>query len=123
MHFKTRRTGKSKRDRNLIKNHFNKRAVLASVLKTIFISEKPKEICDRLKSILQEKQAGKNSDVVNREMGAIIDKLLEYNCMTPTHHKKLLKILMLYRKCKKTRVFSLIKCLTLHKNMLLIDPF
>ena len=36
MHFNTRATGKSNRDRNLINTYYNKRSRLASVLRTVF---------------------------------------------------------------------------------------
>ena len=40
-------------------------AVMASGIATIFLSSDPKEIFDGLKLILQEKQAGKTSDMIN----------------------------------------------------------
>ena len=43
--------------------------------------------------------------------------------MTPTQQKKLLKISILYRNCKQTRVISLINFSTYQKNMLLIDLY
>ena len=48
-------------------------------------------MCERLKLSIQEKQAGNNSDKNNQEMVAIIHKLLEYKCMTPTQHTNFLK--------------------------------
>ena len=60
-------------------------------MKTVFPSENPKEICDKLKLLRQEKQAGNNSVMINEEMVAIFDKLLEYKFMTPTQPKKVLK--------------------------------
>ena len=56
-------------------------------------------------------------------MVAINDNLLENKCITPTQHKKTTKNLIFRRKCKQTRVFSTIKCLTYHKNMSLKDIF
>ena len=47
------------RDRYLKKNYFNKRAILASGLRTIYFSENPNELCDKLKLFLQEKRAWK----------------------------------------------------------------
>ena len=44
VHFNTRATSKSNRDKNLIKNYFNKRAIIASGLKTVFLSENLKEL-------------------------------------------------------------------------------
>ena len=43
MHFNIRATGKSNRDRTLINNHYNKKSILASGLRTAFLSENPDE--------------------------------------------------------------------------------
>ena len=45
-HFDIHATGKSSKDKSLLKNYFNRRVTLASGLKTIFFSEKPNELCD-----------------------------------------------------------------------------
>ena len=83
MHFDERHVGnKSTRDRTLIEL-LNSPSLLVSasgISKTIFLSSDPNELCDRLKLLLQEKQAGNNSDVINQEIVAIVDKLLEYKC-------------------------------------------
>ena len=91
MHFNERRVGnKSTRDRTLIKL-LNSPAIMASgITKTIFLSSDPNKLCERLKILLQEKQAGNNSDIINDEIVAIIDKLLEYKCITKKQHKQIL---------------------------------
>ena len=104
MHFDIRSRGKCSRDRNLIKNYFNKTAILASKtasgLRTIFPSENPNDSFDKLKSLLQAKQAGKNSDRFIQEIVAVIDKELQYKSNTPTQHKKkLLGNLISYKIC------------------------
>ena len=78
MHFDERRVGKkSTRDKTLIKL-LNSPAIIASgVSKTIFLSSNPDELCNRLKLLLQEKYAGNNSNIINEEIVAIIDKLFE----------------------------------------------
>ena len=38
--------------------------------------------------LLREKRAGKISVIINEEMVALLDKSLEYKCLTPTQHKK-----------------------------------
>ena len=43
--------------------------------------------------------------------------------MIPTQHKKFLKLLILYRKCKQTHVFSHIQRLIYHKNMHAVERF
>ena len=93
MHFDTKALGnKSFRDRKLIKllNSPGLLVSASSVSKTIFLSSDPNELCDRLKLLLQEKHAGNNSDVINQEIVVIIDKLLEYKCISKKQHKQIL---------------------------------
>ena len=91
MHFDEKRVGnKSTRDRTLI-NLLNSPAIMASgITKTLFLSSDPNELCDRLKLLLQEKQAGNNSDIINDEIIAIFDKLLKYKCISKKEHKQIL---------------------------------
>ena len=65
-------------------------AIMASGVTTIFLSENADELCNRLKLLLQEKNAGNNSDIINEEIVAIVDKLLEYKCITKKQHKQIL---------------------------------
>ena len=93
MHFDKKASGnKSIRDRKLIKL-LNSPGLIVSasgVSKTIFLSSDPNELCDRLKLLLQEKHAGNNSDIINEEIVVLIDKLLEYKCITKKQHKQIL---------------------------------
>ena len=90
MNFDMRAQGnKSTRDRTLTKL-LKSPAIMASGVTTIFLSENPDELCNRLKLLLQEKQAGNNSDIVNQEIVAIVDKLLEYKCISKKQHKQIL---------------------------------
>ena len=91
MHFDKRLVGnKSTRDRTLI-NLLNSPAIMASgISKTMFLSSDPNELCDRLKLLLQEKHAGNNSDIINQEIIAIVDKLLEYKCISKKQHYQIL---------------------------------
>ena len=93
MHFDPKASGnKSTRDRKLIKL-LNSPGLIVSasgVSKTIFLSSDPDELCDRLKLLLQEKHAGNNSDIINEEIVAIVDNLLEYKCITKKQHKQIL---------------------------------
>ena len=90
MHFDLKTPGnKSTRDRKLIKL-LESPAIMGSGITTIFLSENPNELCDRLKLLLQEKQAGNNSDIINEEIVAIVDKLLEYKCISKKQHKQIL---------------------------------
>ena len=62
----------------------------SGVSKTIFLSCDPDELCNRLKLLLQEKHAGNNSDIINEETVAIVDKLLEYKFISKKQHKQIL---------------------------------
>ena len=91
MNFDKSRVGnKSTRDRTLI-SLLNSPAIMASgVSNTIFLSSDANELCDRLRLLLQEKHAGNNSDIINDEIVAIVDKLLEYKCISKKQHKQIL---------------------------------
>ena len=93
MKFDTKALGnKSIRDRKPIKllNSPGLMVAASGVSKTIFLSSDPNELCDRLKLLLQEKQAGNNSDIINQELVAIFDKLIEYKCISKKEHKQIL---------------------------------
>ena len=62
----------------------------SGVSKTNFLSSDANELCDRLKLLLQEKHAGKNSDIINDEIVIIVDNLLEYKCISKKQHKQIL---------------------------------
>ena len=90
MNFDLKAVGKkSTRDRTLIKL-LKSPAIMASGVTTIFLSENPDEVSDRLKLLLQEKQAGNNSDIINDEIVAIVDKLLEHKRISKKQHKQIL---------------------------------
>ena len=91
MHFDIKRVGnKSTRDRTLIKLLESPAIMASGVLKTIILSSDPDELCDRLRLLLQEKHAGNNSNIINDEIVAIVDKLLEYKCISKKQHKQFL---------------------------------
>ena len=98
MNFNIKQKGrKSDRERSLIKL-LKSPTIMASGISTFILSSNSDEFCDRLKLVLQEKHAEDNSDLINQEIVAIVDKLLEYNCLSKKHHKQ-----------------NLIKCNLLHK--------
>ena len=72
---------------------------MASGISTILLLSDSNELCDRLKILLQGKQARNNSDIIKDEIVAIVDQLLEYKCIS-----------------KKEDEQSLIKCNLLHPN-------
>ena len=53
--------------------------------------------------LLQENQAGKNSNITNEEIVAITDNIIGYECITPTQHKKIIKIFNLVYICEYIR--------------------
>ena len=57
---------------------------------TIFLPENPDDLYNRLKRLLQEKQTGNFSIIINDEIIAIVDKLLEYKCISKKQHKPIL---------------------------------
>ena len=81
---------KSTRDRTLIKLLKSPAIMASRVSNTIILSSDPDELCDRIKLLLQEKQAGNNSDIINQDIVAIVDKLLEYKCLSKKQHKQIL---------------------------------
>ena len=92
MHFHPKAVGnKSTRDRTLIKLLKSPGLMVSAsgVSKTIFLLSDPNELCDRLRLILREKHAGNNSDIINDEIVVIVDKLLEYKCITGNNINKL----------------------------------
>ena len=92
MHFDTKALGnKSTRDRTLIKLPKSPAIMVSAsgVSKTMFLSSDANELCDRLKLLLQEKHAGNNSDIINDEIIAIIDKLLDYKSISKKQHKQI----------------------------------
>ena len=93
MHFDTKAQGnKSTRDRTLIKLLKSPGLMVSAsgVLKTIFLSSDPDDLCNRIKLLLQEKHAGNNSDIIIDEIVAIVDKSLEQKCISKKQHKQIL---------------------------------
>ena len=83
---------KSDRDKSMIKILISPAIMASGFSNTIFLSSDPDELCDRLRLLLQEKHAGNNSDIVNDEIFAIVDKLIEYKCISKKQHKQILII-------------------------------
>ena len=98
MHFDLKAVGKKPtRDKTLIKLLKSPGLMVSAsgVSKTIFLSSDPDEFCNRLILLLQEKHAGNKSDIFNQEIVAIVDKLLEYKCMSPKQHNRILNKLLI----------------------------
>ena len=90
MNYDTKSTGRpSTRHTSIIKILESPAIMASGISKTIILSSDPNELCDRLKLLLQQKQAGNNSDIFNDEIVAIVDKVIEYNCISKKQHKQI----------------------------------
>ena len=91
MNYDTKSTCQPSTRHNSIIKILGSPAIVASgISKTIILSSDPNELCDRLKLLIQEKHAGNNSDIINDEIVAIVDKFLEYKCLSKKQHKQIL---------------------------------
>ena len=57
-------------------------AFIAPGISTVILPDKPNELFDRIKLLLQWKQIGKISDIINEEIVAMYDEILEHKCST-----------------------------------------
>ena len=91
MYFDVKTPGnKSTPDRTLI-NLLKSPAILASgISNTIFLPSDSDQIGYRLKILLQQKQTGNISNIINDERVAIADKLLKYKCISKKQHEQIL---------------------------------
>ena len=81
---------KSTRDRTQLKLLKSPAIMTAGISYIIFLSSVTNELCKILKLLLQEKHAGNKSDLINEEIVAIVDKLVEYKCLSMKQHKQVL---------------------------------
>ena len=58
----------------------------SGISKTRFLSSDPDELYDRLNLLLQEKHGGNSSEIINDEIVALVDKFLEYKCISKKQH-------------------------------------
>ena len=79
---------KSSREKSRIKL-LKSTAIMAFGISTIFLSFEPYELRDRLKWLLQGKQAWNNSDLSAQEFVALADKSLESKYTSNKQHKNL----------------------------------
>ena len=110
MHFDVRGPGnKSTGDRKLIKSLKSPAIMASGISNTIFLSSDPEKLCRRLKFLLQEKHVGNNSDLINMEVFAILDKFLKYRCISKKQHKlNLNKCNLLHEKVSLLILFYII---------------
>ena len=78
MNYDTKSTGRPSIRHSSTLKILESPAIMASgISKTIVLSSDANELCDRLKLLLQEKHGGNNSNLIDEEIVAIVDKLLE----------------------------------------------
>ena len=61
----------------------------SSTQQYIFLPSDPDELVDQLKLLYFEKGGGNDSFLINEQIIAIIDKLLEYECISPSQHQNM----------------------------------
>ena len=61
----------------------------SSTQQYIFLPSDPDELVDKLKLLYFEKVGGNDSFLINEQIIAIIDKLLEYECISPSQHQNI----------------------------------
>ena len=61
----------------------------SSTQQYIFLPSDPYELVDQLKLLYFEKVGGNDSFLINEQIIAIIDKLLEYECISPSQHQNM----------------------------------
>ena len=116
MYFDVRAPGnKSTRDRTLIKLLRSPPIVASGISNTIFLSSDPDELCERLKILLQEIKAGNNSNKINVQVIAIVDKLLENKCVTKKQHKQKQNLSVIYH-TNKTK-YKCMYTMFMHKRL------
>ena len=91
MNYDTKSTGRpSIRHSSIIKILESPANLASGISRTIILSCDPNELCDRLRLLLQEKHGGNNSNLIDEEIVAIVDKLLEYKFISKKQHKQIL---------------------------------
>ena len=61
----------------------------SSTQQYIFLPSDPDELVDQLKLLYFEKVGGNDSFLINEQIIAIIDKILEYECISPSQHQNI----------------------------------
>ena len=61
----------------------------SSTQQYIFLPSDPDELVDQLKLLYFEKNGGNDSFLINEQIMAIVDKLLEYECISPSQHQNM----------------------------------
>ena len=91
MNFDVRDQGwKSTQDRALISLRKSPAIMASGVSNTTILPPDLDEICETLTLLPQENHGGNNSKIFNEEILSIVDKLLDYKCLSEKQHKQIL---------------------------------
>ena len=89
-----------------LKGETSRSSTRSSTQQYIFLPSDPDELVDQLKLLYFEKVGGNDSFLINEQILAIIDTLLEYECITPSQHQNMRSALRsnLLSNCDSTSV-------------------
>ena len=82
MNFDVKKIGRPRTRDNSMTKLPNSPAIMISGISINFLLSNPNELSNRLKLLLQEKQAGDISEIFNNEIIVIVGKLLENKCIS-----------------------------------------
>ena len=68
---------------------YSRSSTQSSTQQYIFLPSDPDELVDQLKLLYFEKVGGNDNPQLNEEIIAIVDKLLEYECISPSQHQNM----------------------------------
>ena len=89
MKFDIKQEGRKNDRGKSIMRYLNSPAIMASgTSNTIFLPSDTDDLCDRIILMLQEKHARNHAGLINKEVFAILDKLLGYKCLYKKQHKQ-----------------------------------
>ena len=75
---------------NQVGSGLNGEAARSYTNQYVFLPSDPDELVDQLKLLYFEKLGGNDSFLLNEQIIAIVDKLLEYECITTNQHQNIL---------------------------------
>ena len=75
--------------RSYANGEYSRSSTRSSTQQYIFLPSDPDELVDQLKLLYFEKVGGNDSFLINEQIIAIIDKLLEYECISPSQHQNI----------------------------------
>ena len=75
--------------RSYANGEYSRSSTRSSTQQYIFLPSDPDELVDQLKLLYFEKVGGNDSFLINEQIIAIIDKLLEYECISPSQHQNM----------------------------------